>query len=263
MLHRIIALFVYVKRMIFSDVVIWYGNYQTWSEALKHCTGYDHPRILEKVKKSSLKVKNGDAAYERDSVIFIQPRSSDRLLDEILQLEEKMKSPMQVLDFGGSLGSIYYQNKEVISTNNNRSWSVVEQHHFVEAGKKDFEDKMLKFYYSVNECVLHHPINIILCAGVIQCLEKPFEWLEKFIALNACYIIISRTSMVEQKQNLLTIQYVPESIIESSYPCWFFVKSNLIFFMKNNGYKLKTEWYDIFVEGKLCTWQNLIFKKHE
>lgn len=267
-MHRIIALFVYIKRRFFKDVVIWYGNYQNWSEALKHCNGYDHPRILEKVKQSSLKVKNGEAAYERDSVIFMKPRSADRLIKEILILEKENKASIQLLDFGGSLGSIYYQNKNVLGLNTQRSWSIVEQSHFVDAGKQDFEDDILKFYYSIEECTSVHPINIILCAGVIQCLENPYEWLDKLIKLNANHIILNRTSMIDDKESLLTIQYVPESIIESSYPCWFFVKNDLIFFMEKYGYKLKKEWYDIitkpiFVEGRLCTWQNLIFEKYD
>jgi len=33
-------------------------------------TGYDNDMILEKTRLALLKVKNGEAAYERDSVVF-------------------------------------------------------------------------------------------------------------------------------------------------------------------------------------------------
>lgn len=48
----------------------WQGNYQTWKEAENTSTGYDSDEIIQKVRASLLKVKNGEAIYERDSVIF-------------------------------------------------------------------------------------------------------------------------------------------------------------------------------------------------
>jgi len=48
----------------------WEGNYSTWQEAQKDSIGYDSDKIIEAVKTSVLKVKNGEAVYERDSVIF-------------------------------------------------------------------------------------------------------------------------------------------------------------------------------------------------
>ncbi len=59
----------------------WFGNYAIWDEAKKQCTGYDTTSILEKVKQAILKVKNGEAAYERDSVIFDTIEYSEPLLN--------------------------------------------------------------------------------------------------------------------------------------------------------------------------------------
>jgi len=39
-------------------------------EAMELSTGYDSERILGKVRDSLLKVKRGEAVYERDSVLF-------------------------------------------------------------------------------------------------------------------------------------------------------------------------------------------------
>ncbi len=46
------------------------GDYRSWDEAMTASTGYDSGIILEKTKAALLKVKNGEAAYERDSVLF-------------------------------------------------------------------------------------------------------------------------------------------------------------------------------------------------
>ena len=46
------------------------GSYSTWQEADALCNGYDNMEILEEELSATLKVKNGEAVYERDSDIF-------------------------------------------------------------------------------------------------------------------------------------------------------------------------------------------------
>ena len=58
----------------------WSGDYTSWQEAKKEATGFDHPAILEKVKNALLKVKNGEAAHERDSVLYDRIQYSFPLL---------------------------------------------------------------------------------------------------------------------------------------------------------------------------------------
>lgn len=61
------------------------------------------------------------------------------------------RGALKVCDFGGSLESTYYQNKKFLDKITDVSWGVVEQRHFVDAGKKDFEDDRLKFFNTVDE----------------------------------------------------------------------------------------------------------------
>jgi hypothetical protein len=49
---------------------MWQGDFQSWNEAQSKTTGYDSEIILEKCKNALLKVKSGEAVYERDSVLF-------------------------------------------------------------------------------------------------------------------------------------------------------------------------------------------------
>ena len=60
------------------------GDYASWEEAMQHCTGYDDPAILEKVKESLLKVKRGEAVCERDSVLLDKIEYSMPLLVSLL-----------------------------------------------------------------------------------------------------------------------------------------------------------------------------------
>jgi len=58
----------------------WHGDYKSWQEAQSISSGYDSDEILQKVRSSLLKVKNGEAVYERDSVIFDEVQYSWPLL---------------------------------------------------------------------------------------------------------------------------------------------------------------------------------------
>ncbi len=69
-----------VLKRIKSSKYGWHGNYKTWQEAQNASTGYDSDEIIQKVRNSLLKVKNGEAVYERDSVIFDEIQYSWPLL---------------------------------------------------------------------------------------------------------------------------------------------------------------------------------------
>ena len=61
------------KMMNKAEGICLKGPYLTWSDASDLSTGYNDNNILKKVASSTLKVINGEAAYERDSVLFKQP----------------------------------------------------------------------------------------------------------------------------------------------------------------------------------------------
>jgi putative methyltransferase (TIGR04325 family) len=207
---------------------IWSGNYSSWNEAQFSCTGYDSSPILEKCKNSLLKVKKGEAVYERDSVLFDKIQYSLGLLVGLQRTALGNDGKLCVLDFGGSLGSTYYQNKEILSSLKELKWCIVEQTHFVDCGKKYFEDEQLKFYVNIEDCLAKHKPNVLLISGVLQYLENPYEWIEKFVALGITNIIIDRTSFVESEMDIITVQNVPDSIYEASYPAWFFNKAKFM-----------------------------------
>lgn len=206
----------------------WSGNYTTWAEAQIHCSGYDSDIILEKVKNALLKVKNSEATYERDSVLFDEIKYSFGLLAGLQMAALENDHKLCVLDFGGSLGSSYYQNKEILSSIKELRWCIVEQPHFIDCGRANFQDDQLKFYYTIEECVYNNKPNVLLLSSVLQYLEKPSDWIEKFIALGIPYIILDRTAFVENEKDILTVQNVPKNIYSASYPCWFFNENKLL-----------------------------------
>src|SRR5215468_3222957 len=60
------------------------GDYGSWDEAVRASTGYDSQMILEKTKTALLQVKNGQAVYERDSVVLAEIQYAWPLLAGLL-----------------------------------------------------------------------------------------------------------------------------------------------------------------------------------
>ncbi|MEO6001397.1 MAG: methyltransferase, TIGR04325 family [Chitinophagaceae bacterium] len=207
--------------MLLKDGVGWSGDYATWQLAQQQCVGYDAANILEKVKDAILKVKNGEAVYERDSVLFDEIRYSHPLLVTLLWKALKNNSKLNVIDFGGSLGSSYFQNKLYLDDIKELHWRIVEQPAFVESGIKHIQDKRISFHNSLKDAQDQQPANLLIISCAIQYMEKPYELIEKILQFNISHIIIDNTPFNNEYRDRLTVQKVPPSIYTASYPCWF------------------------------------------
>jgi putative methyltransferase (TIGR04325 family) len=198
-----------------------FGDYKSWHEAYKASTGYDHLEILEKVKNSLIKVKEGKVAYARDSVTFDEIQYPFPLISGLLKISCEYDGILSVLDFGGSLGTTYYQCRNFLSCLHKLEWSIVEQKHFVECGKMHFEDEILSFYYTITDCIKNKDPNVVILSGVVQCLEEPYSFLEELINYDFDYVIFDRTAFTIGDRDRLTIQRVSPDIYSASYPSWF------------------------------------------
>jgi putative methyltransferase (TIGR04325 family) len=210
----------------------WFGNYSSWAEAEEDAIGYDSTVILEKVKASALKVKNGEAVYERDSVLFNQSDYSWPLIACLLWIITQNKCKLNLLDFGGSLGSTYYQNRIFLNSISQVSWNVVEQKNFVKCGRESFQDETLQFFYSIEECLELKKPDTILLSCVLPYLEHPYVWLEKILDYKFPYLLLDRMPYIFGKNDRLTIQKVPPDIYPASYPSWFFSEEKMATYIK-------------------------------
>ena len=199
-----------------------YGNYRSWEEAQKLCSGYDSDVILNKVKEAAFRVKNGEAAYEQDSVLFDKIQYSWPLLAGLLWIASRNENRLSLLDFGGSLGTTYFQNVKFLNHLKELRWSIVEQEKFVKCGREYFDNEHLKFYFDIDECIKAQQPHAILFSGVIQYLEKPYEMLSETLSKGFRQIIFDRTPFLEIGDDRITVQKAPPEIYPASYPAWFF-----------------------------------------
>jgi putative methyltransferase (TIGR04325 family) len=196
------------------------GDYGSWDEAVRASTGYDSQIILEKTKTALLQVKNGQVAYERDSVVFAEIQYSWPLLAGLLWVAAQSCGRLNVLDFGGSLGSTYFQNRVFLRRLTEVRWNVIEQPRHIETGRAWFEDEALKFYLCVEDCVAETQPNVVILSSVLQYLERPYDILCGLLGLPCDHVIIDRTPFWDGPTDRLCVQHVPPSIYPASYPSW-------------------------------------------
>lgn len=216
------------SRIFNSQRYGWHGDYKTWQEASRISTGYDSKIILDRVCNALLKVKKKEAVFERDSVLFDKIQYSWQLLTGLMYAAVKNNGELSVLDFGGSLGSSYYQNKKFLDGLKSVKWSIIEQENFVRCGKMNFANDVLNFYYTVDDCLQEQMPNVLILSSVLQYIEKPYELLGRLLKYKFDLIVIDRTPFSQNGQDVITLQTVPPEIYQASYPCWLFDEDDFI-----------------------------------
>jgi len=207
-----------------------FGDFDSWSAAERQCEGYDAPQILEKVCASTLKVKHGEAVYERDSVLFDQVPLPwiEPLLTWLPRIAAGYDNRLNILDFGGSLGSTYFALKPFLGNLSDLKWGVVEQANFVECGNRLIADDSLRFYTSINQCIRERQPQVVLLSASLEYLERPYDLISAIIEHGPDYIIFDRTPIIAGDRDRLTAQFVPPQIYQASYPAWFFSQEKFL-----------------------------------
>lgn len=220
------------------------GEYSSWKQAVKKSKGYNDNIIFKKSKKSFSKVLNNEAQYERDSVLFYKENINYSLINILDDISFKLNRTVNILDFGGSFASIYFQNKKFLN-NNKFIWSVVEQKKIVNYMNNLYIKKRinnfysnLNFYLSVKSYLKYHYPDLVLFSGVLQYLSRPFDILNFLIKKKIKYFLILRTPF-QKKKEIIKIQVVPEYIYNSTLPIRIFNQSSFINFFSSNDYLIK------------------------
>ena len=248
-----------VKNRILKPAYGWFGNFRNWEEANKATGGYNTQFIVDKVKSASLKVKHGEAAFERDSVLFYHREYSWPVVSALLWSAAQNHGRLRVMDFGGALGSTYYQYKHLFDSLPEVKWCIVEQTNFVDIGKADFETEILKFYPDIESCLASNQIDIFLCGCVLPYLREPYAVMDKIMSQKIPLLIIDRMPFIDGGTDRLTIQKVPPQIYDASYPSWFFSYTKFTAYIQQ-AYSLVAE-YDCADRANIkSSYKGLILK---
>lgn len=203
------------------------GDFASWEEARHASRGYADPALMERVVASARAVRDGQAAWERDTVLFQVPEANAPLLSALRRAAAAHGGNLHLVDFGGALGSTWWQHRPWLLDLASVRWSVVEQPAIVEAGRREFTHAPLRFFASLDECCAAEAPDVVLLSSVLPYVEDPRGLLADLSARRLDTLIIDRTGFVERGRDRLTVQQVPPSIYAASYPCWFLDRGSL------------------------------------
>ena len=223
------------------------GDYGSWEDARNNSTGYDDPLILERTTQAILKIKRGESVYERDSILFDTIEYSYPVLAGVMWVAARYGGWLNVLDFGGSLGTTYFQNYAFIKNLPEYQWNIIEQPEYVNVGKTLLQDEFLMFFPDIRSCLesANNP-NVCLCSSSLQYVEYPYTVLMELAGIPTVKcIIIDRIPFHDGKDDRLCVQRVPPEIYPASYPIWIFSKEKFVHYLNTLGFNILTEWENL------------------
>jgi putative methyltransferase (TIGR04325 family) len=209
------------------DRIQFSGHFSSWDEAARVSLGYDQEGILTTTIEAVRKVINGEMAFERDSVPFPEMQYHFPLLWALMRTTAR-RQRLHVLDFGGALGSSYFQSRHLLDTCQVLKWAIVEQPSHVNVGSKEFANSELSFYRSIECACEDNEYDVLLLSGVIQYLPDPLAFLSHVLDRRIPSIIVDRTPFMTNGIARLTVQHVPKRIYPASYPAWFLSENEFL-----------------------------------
>lgn len=219
--------------------VVWGRVYPDWASAQRDSTGYDADEIIGKVAAATRAVQRGESPYERDSVLFDHVEYSWPLLSSLLWIHARL-GRLRVLDFGGSLGSTWRQNRAFLRDLPSVEWKVVEQESFVELGRAEFQTPQLSFHRTVEEASAGG-VDLFLMASSLCYIEDHAAILRLAADSGARFLAIDRTPFTEDDRDTIRLQTVPPEIYRASYPCWIFSRPRFLEALSST-WRLHSDW---------------------
>ncbi len=143
--------------------------------------------------------------------------------------------PVTVLDFGGSLGSLYFQHREQCRVLGVSRWTVIEQPSFVEAGRECLADGTLSFCADLDAVLADGQSTVAVLSGVLQYVEPYLDPLRQVLDRRVPVVCVDRTYLSQDNRSLL-VQHVPKEIYAASYPCHVIRVSDVEDLFRQSGY---------------------------
>lgn len=222
-----------------DEKLFYYKEFAAWDSALQEANkegdSYASKHIFEQVAEATEKVRSGEAVYEQDGVCFDRMLVNYELICAFLYVYAKEKR-LEVIDFGGALGSTYFRYRKLWEELAAK-WTIVEQEHFVNYGKEHIKE--INFEYRLEQCA--GSADVILLSGVLSCIANPYEILDEVLNRKVPYVIIDEQAFHPKDKHTIMLQNVPPSIYRAVYPAQLFSLSAFQAFIRERNYDIR-EW---------------------
>jgi putative methyltransferase (TIGR04325 family) len=224
-----------------APAVRYSDGYSNWHEAQLSSGSYDDPEVVERVASAARKVRQGHAVYERDSVLFSQVEYSWPVLTGLMYAAARRQGRLAVLDFGGSLGSTYMQNR-LFLRGLDVNWCIVDLPRMVAMGRSEFETPTLHFFETIAQAAASCSLGAIHLGGSLQFVEHPLGLLQELAAIPHDVLVLDRTPFTDAMRDFICVQHVKPPIYTASYPFHVFSTRQFEDTVRDLGWKL-LEWF--------------------
>ena len=188
----------------------------SFANAQAQSTGYDDEAINSQAVAAATAVIEGRGAFERDGVLFAEPDPRIPVVNALNTAVRGMQA-LRVLDIGGGLGSSFWQNKDHLEVDA-IEWHIVEREELITLARTLPEHPVR--YRSDLETALTESWDAIVLSSVLQYLPAPHALLRQASTSDCHTVIIDRTPMHPDGEDVASIQRVPAHIYPGSYPAW-------------------------------------------
>jgi putative methyltransferase (TIGR04325 family) len=219
---------------------VFHGDYPSWAAACAVAEGYDDPEKSNRIIAAARAVRAGRAAWDRDGALFHEPQWHEPLLAALRRIAQAAGGVLEVVDWGGGLGSTWWQHRTALAEFR-VSWRIVERTSLVEIGRREFSDAVLSFHPTLAAAPAAGAARVILLSSVLPYLEDPHAVLREVVAGGAPHVIVDRTPFVAGGRDRLAVQSAPQELGGGRYPCWLFDREGLAAAFHPN-YDLAGEW---------------------
>ncbi len=242
-----------------SGRIRYVGRFASWEEAASAARGIEDPEILQRVWRATREVIEGRAGYERDGQPFERLEHRWPVIAVLMWAASCRGGRLRVLDFGGSLGSVFFQMRPWLASLPQVEWNVVEQPHYVRLARQEIQVTGLRFYASIAECRAEREFEVALLSSVLQYVHDPWAVLRALADAGASEIVIDRTLFVRGSQERICVQKVPPKLGGGSYPCRMLCMERIVSCLSDT-HELIAEFDDDLDRAPLGAWfRGLVF----
>jgi putative methyltransferase (TIGR04325 family) len=213
------------------------GPFPTWDTASQAATGWDSPAIVEQAVSAALQVIEGKAAFERDSRPYDRIIYSPTILAALLLAIERYRR-LNVIDFGGALGSNYYQNIKLLraAPRTPVAWNVIERPALAKIGRDRFQTAELRFHDDLADLEIEDAA--LLFTGSLQYVADAFGLLEQVVA-SLDIVALDNVLVWPQAEHAVFVQHLDRTRFgQVSLPTWCFAKDRLAEWFTSHGFTL-------------------------
>jgi putative methyltransferase (TIGR04325 family) len=237
------VIYFYLNRIVRRNFIHRFKfGYDTWKSAAEFSGSYENPSIVGKVRRATLdqvenKVKFSMDGFGMDKIHYSWPVTAS------LMCIQNIDNRISVLDIGGGLGTLYFQNIRFVEISGGVfEVCVLEQDKYCRVADEVLSHYPIKFVRNLQELDPNFHPNIIHFGSSIPYIENINEIILEVLTLNPQYILIDRTPMSSLDYDIYSIEYPPPHLYgKISYPLRILSQKN--FFNKYfKDYEVIEEW---------------------